>query len=161
MINKTLNIIIRNYCLSNRNILVSRASNLDALSDIQSTKAGYTRAIFPWQMSLTIFICSFKVLFMVITLFKRCISECFHFFFFVKLNKLIKTLNWPWKQKHLASQSPWNHLSPLVSFRSLPLPSIVALWYQPGGFCSGKWLGNTHKPNTHQVSAYDLDSWTN
>ena len=34
----------------------------------------------------------------------------------------------------LAFQSPSNHLSPLVSFRSLPLPTILALW---------QWLKNT------------------
>ena len=40
----------------------------------------------------------------------------------------------------LAFQSPSNYLSLLVSFRSLPLPTIVASWCHSGGFCSGKWL---------------------
>ena len=39
----------------------------------------------------------------------------------------------------LALQSPSNHPSPLVSFRSLPLLTILA-WCQPGGFSSGQWL---------------------
>ena len=32
----------------------------------------------------------------------------------------------------LAVQSPSNHLSPLASFRSLSLPTILASWCQPG-----------------------------
>ena len=83
----------------------------------------------------------------------------------LKLIWLQKLHSWSairvWKQKHLASQSPWNHLSSLVSFRSLPLPSIPALWCQPWGFCMANALKNTHKPNTHQISACALDSWTN
>ena len=54
--------------------------------------------------------------------------------------------------KIMTSQSLWNYLSPLDSFRGLPLLSIPALWCQFGSFCSGNGSKHTYKPTVLQIS---------